>query len=311
MEKKNWNYGKDYVVKSFSENKNSGIGYAQIKGIGEYCDSRKVNFEIVKVTKVELDKSTISINKGASSTIKVINPNNIDNQLIDWKTSNSNIVIVDENGKITAKNEGTAKITATVGTKKAECTINVTAPIRNMVLSKTKITLIPKQKTKLLAKVESSNIDADKISWTSKNKNIATVDKKGNITAINLGKTTIKATLEGITRACEVEVAIPTTQNFKYDEASLTQNSVRLVWDKNEYADTYKVYINTEDKDGCYQKIIETKNLYYEVKDLNPNTTYYFKLTACKKGVSHQLAARIENGNVGENKTGIRTKANL
>ena len=276
--------------------------------MGEYCDECMVSFKIVKVTKVELDKASLNINRGDSSTIKVITPNNIDNQLIEWKTNNSNIATVDENGKVTAINEGTTKVTATIGTKKAECTINVAEPVKNMVLDKTKITLIPNEKSKLSVKVEPNNIYADKINWTSKDSNIATVDKNGNIAAINLGKTTIVAALEGITKKCEVEVVIPTTQNFKYDETSLTQNSVKLVWDKNEYADTYKLYINTRDKDGSYKKIAETKNLYYEVKNLNPNTTYYFKLTACKKGISHQVAARIINGNVGENKTGIRTK---
>lgn len=43
-----------------------------------------------------------------------------------WSTSNDNVATVDENGKVTAKNNGTAIITATVNGMTADCTVTVT-----------------------------------------------------------------------------------------------------------------------------------------------------------------------------------------
>ena len=55
---------------------------------------------------------------------------------ITWKSSNKSVATVDKNGKVTAKKEGKAVITATCSAskKKSKCTINVYEPVKNITI---------------------------------------------------------------------------------------------------------------------------------------------------------------------------------
>ena len=77
--------------------------------------------------KVKLDKTSLSLTNGASKTLKAYDPANSAYKLsIQWKSSNSKIISVDKNGKITAKSVGKATITATMSNgAKATCKVTV------------------------------------------------------------------------------------------------------------------------------------------------------------------------------------------
>lgn len=81
----------------------------------------------VPVNSITINKTSLSLNVGDSETlIATVLPANSSNKDITWSSSNTNIAIV-ENGKITAKNVGSAIITATTvdGNKKVTCNIEV------------------------------------------------------------------------------------------------------------------------------------------------------------------------------------------
>jgi len=81
-----------------------------------------------KVSKIILNKKTISINVGNSETlIPTISPSNAINKNVLWKSSDENLVIVDSNGKITGVKKGVANIVVTTvdGEKTANCIVNV------------------------------------------------------------------------------------------------------------------------------------------------------------------------------------------
>lgn len=60
------------------------------------------------------------------------------------------------------------------------------------------------------------------------------------------------------------------------------ERSVVLKWDETEEADKYKIYGKSKDsRDYCY--IGETTKLEYYIKDLEPDTKYYFKLWSVNK----------------------------
>ena len=86
---------------------------------------------IYKVTKVELDKSTLTLDAGDEETLTVtITPDNATDKTVKWKSDNTNIAEVDANGKVIAVSAGSTTITATAqdgSGEKATCTVTVAA----------------------------------------------------------------------------------------------------------------------------------------------------------------------------------------
>ena len=67
----------------------------------------------IEVTKITLDPTKISLEKGKSRTITAtIEPKNAYDKTITWSSSDKKIATVDKNGKVTAKKAGNATITA-------------------------------------------------------------------------------------------------------------------------------------------------------------------------------------------------------
>lgn len=84
----------------------------------ETASAKKVNAKTLK-----LKKKTLKLKVGDSSTLKTtVSPKKA---TLKWKSSKKKVVTVSKKGKVTAKKEGTAKITVTSGKKKATCTVTV------------------------------------------------------------------------------------------------------------------------------------------------------------------------------------------
>ena len=83
----------------------------------------------VKVIRVALNYSSITVTKGRSKTLKAtVTPSNATNKKLKWTSSNKKIATVSSKGKVTGKKAGTAKITVTAedgSKKKAVCTVKV------------------------------------------------------------------------------------------------------------------------------------------------------------------------------------------
>ena len=68
----------------------------------------------VSVTGISLNKTSVSIAKNTSTTlIATVSPSNATDKGVIWRTTDKNIVTVDQKGKITAVKSGTATITVT------------------------------------------------------------------------------------------------------------------------------------------------------------------------------------------------------
>ena len=85
-----------------------------------------VNKEVIDVTEVTLNKTELTLKEGDSETlIATAKPDNASNKTVTWKSSDSYVVTVDAEGKVTAKKAGAAIVTAQVGTLTAICTVLV------------------------------------------------------------------------------------------------------------------------------------------------------------------------------------------
>ena len=82
----------------------------------------------VAVTGVTLNKSSLTLVVGDEETlIATVSPDDATDKSVTWSSDNASVATV-EGGKVKAEAVGTAKITATAGGKKAECTVSVSAP---------------------------------------------------------------------------------------------------------------------------------------------------------------------------------------
>ena len=93
----------------------------------------KVSFEVlppaaVAVTGVTLDKATVSLVAGTSTTLTAtVLPENATNKTVTWSSNNPDVAAVDKDGKVTALKAGEAVITVKSedGGKTASCTVTV------------------------------------------------------------------------------------------------------------------------------------------------------------------------------------------
>ena len=141
----------------------------------------------------KLSKSKASLYPGNSITLNVSGTKS----KVKWSSSNKKVAKVSSKGKVTAVKQGSTTIKAKVGKKTYKCKITVKAPA----LSQKKLSLTVN--TSQTLKLNGTKIK----SVSTSNKKIATVTKKGKVTAKKVGKCTI--TVKGAnkkTYKCQVTV---------------------------------------------------------------------------------------------------------
>ena len=175
--------------------------------------------EAVCVVTVTVPASGITLNKGETTlcvgddetlTAKIA-PDDVTDKSITWKSNLPGIASVDEYGKVTGVAEGDAIITATThNDKQATCTVHVVIPDTGVTLDETSITLDKGGSYTLRATVLPPGATNKKVTWTSNDLSVATVDADGKVTAVGGGEATITATtVFGNTATCAVKVEVP------------------------------------------------------------------------------------------------------
>ena len=123
------------------------------------------------------------------------------------KSSNTRIATIDQNGVVEGLKAGTVTITATASSgASSTCEVTVEAAPVKIVLSPTAKSLSPDQQFKLKWTLSPKGAK-DKVSFSSSDELIATVDENGNVTAKSKGTATITAmTYNGKKATCKVTV---------------------------------------------------------------------------------------------------------
>ena len=132
---------------------------------------------------------------------------------VKWTYNTNGVIAVSESGNtvnVSATGAGQATITATptlngVDGDSVSCVVTVTEdpkPSATISLDTQAITLKKGESRVLKATVSTGATPV----WTSGNKNVATVDMNGTVTAVAAGSTTITATAEGVSASCTVTV---------------------------------------------------------------------------------------------------------
>ena len=171
-----------------------------------------------KITKVALNKKSVTLNKGKSTTVKAtVTPANATNKKLKWTTSNSKVATVSQSGKVIAKSRGIAIIKAmsTDGSNKyANLKVTVKQPVTSVKLNRNSVNLKvkgnAKQKTVTLkAKVYPNNANNKTVKWSTSKSKIATVNSKGKVIAKKKGTCYIIATAkDGSKKSAKCKITV-------------------------------------------------------------------------------------------------------
>ena len=180
---------------------------------------KDVSSSFVKVSQIKLNKTSatllITASKKPSLQLKAtLMPADATYKAVKWQSSNKAIATVDKNGKVSALKPGTVTINCTAddGSKvSASCKI----VIKNTLVSKIKLSkrsVSLKKGATLQLKIKSitpAGAVNTKVKWTTSDKKVATVNKKGKVTAKGIGKCVITCTAQDgskKTAACKITV---------------------------------------------------------------------------------------------------------
>ena len=154
----------------------------------------------VAVTGVTLDQTTLTLAPKDSYTLKAnVKPDNATNQNLTWKSNKTAVATVSKKGVVTAVAEGTATITVTTndGDYMAICDVTVArSKVTSLTIDPAGPEILPIGKTRTLAaKANYSNGSTGTVdvTWSSTNTAVATVSKKGEVTAVAEGTANIIA----------------------------------------------------------------------------------------------------------------------
>ena len=159
---------------------------------------------VVSVTGITVLPTSKTISEGETFTIAApVSPAAAANKSVHWSSSDAAVAAVDNSGKVTGKQAGSATITAKTADGGKTATTAVT--VQKKAVSVTGITVDPTSKTvtegesfTITATVTPGNADNKSINWSSSDINIAFVDDKGKVLAKKPGVATITAaTVDG------------------------------------------------------------------------------------------------------------------
>ncbi len=197
----------DGVVKGISQ------GYATITAktvSGGYTASYKI-LVVKSVTGIKLDKISITMNVGKSTTITpTILPADATVKTVKWSSDNNDVATVDSTGKVTAKAQGHATITAKTsdGSFTAKSSVLVIKPVTSVTLNKTSAYLNLGASMTLVPKIAPADATIQSVTWTSSNPSIATVSSTGLVKGLKKGTVTItcKTNNAGKVATCKISV---------------------------------------------------------------------------------------------------------
>lgn len=149
----------------------------------------------------------------------------VDKLGMSYTSSDPNVLTVDENGNITAVGIGTAEVA--MSSKDGKITTSkvvevVVTPVSLDMVDSITLTKEKNSKAKLEAVVQPEDATHVEIEFTSSNEDVATVNSDGEINAVDVGETTITASIKetDLTAECVVTV-VPDLESIELSDTSL------------------------------------------------------------------------------------------
>lgn len=196
----------------------------------------------INVTGITLNKNSLTLDVGGNyKLVASIKPNNATDKNVTWASSNSKVVTV-KNGEVKAVGAGSAVITASAGGKSVKCNVTVnkvkddTVAVTSITLNKNSLTLDVGGSATLVATVNPENATDKKVTWTSSNTSVVTVNN-GEVKAVGAGSAVITVSVGGKSVQCNVTVNKKITYSYqwvKIESSSVGQYYLYIVSSEGE-----------------------------------------------------------------------------
>ncbi|MGN0160377.1 MAG: Ig-like domain-containing protein [Lachnospiraceae bacterium] len=172
------------------------VVYGKTSGVEGKCQVT-VRSAVINATSVKLNSEEITMLTGKTRQLVTRLLPTKSNEKINWYSTDTSVVVVDGNGKITTVGPGHADVVAVTATTGLEtsCTVH------SMAISRSAVKL--QQYDPFMLYVDGA---PSRVSWRTNNPRIATVSSNGEVIGRKAGTTTITATVEGKTLTCTVTI---------------------------------------------------------------------------------------------------------
>ena len=166
----------------------------------------------VKVQSVTLSQQSLTMYAGDKATlIATVLPSDATDKLVEWSSSNNNVVTVDANGAVKAVGYGKATITVTSienSAAKATCEVQVYDHSTGVQLSATTLEMFVGDKTSLTAQTLPLSTSDGRLEWTSGNESVVKFEEESEVLAVGAGQTdiTVRSVDGGHVAVCSVTV---------------------------------------------------------------------------------------------------------
>lgn len=229
--------------------------FAGISPMTVNAAKKKINVKKVEITKP--NSTVLVLKKGKTYQLKTkVTPSNASNKKVIYKSSKKSVVTVNSKGKLTAKKKGTAKITViSKQNKKKKDTIKVIVgtPVTKVKLNRKSKTLDVGETFTLKATLAPSKASYKKVKWTSSNEAVATVSKRGIVTAKAAGTVTITAKADdgsGKKASCKITVKPVVLQTL-----SIKTTPTTTTYYVGDIVDTAGLIVEASYSDGSKKEI--------------------------------------------------------
>ena len=186
-----------------------------------------VTKKVIRVNSISLNKNSMNLKAGTTERLThSLSPSDATNQKVSWSSSDESVASVSEDGIVSAKRGGTAKITVTTndGNYNASCEVTVTEIlVTELSLNKSNFQMEKGSTIQIGCSIQPSDATDKTITWSSSDTKIATVDQSGNVKGISYGMATITAKNKKSNKSKSVKIYVAPTnklidiRNSKYN----------------------------------------------------------------------------------------------
>lgn len=171
---------------------------------------------------------TAPLSAGSFQLYATITPDTAKDQDVIWSSTDTSVITVDQNGKVTLKKAGKAAIVVTSkvnSTIMAICNVIVTKSISGITLDQSIKNMFVGETFRLTYSVKPTDANNVAVTWTSTNSSVASVNAEGVVSAKAVGQATIIVrTIDGgYLATCNITVGRTATA-VKLDVTKLTLN---------------------------------------------------------------------------------------
>ena len=263
----------------------------------DVCTTFPIIIKEVPLLGIFLNQSKVSLKRNESLQLSVnYMPANASDKTIEWSSSDSAIVKVDSNGIVTAKNKGTATITAlSANGLMVQCQIEVLIPCAVITLNKTSASMKVGDTLQLTGQMLPLDT-TDVMEWKTSDAAVADVSG-GMVTAYKAGKAKVTAYVEGgVSVDCNITIKgsskdINNNKDNKEKTAGIiTSIKAKISYVKSKGSKSIKLKLNNLGSADGYQiqyslkknfkksKEIKSKSSNVTIKKLKKNRRYYVRV---------------------------------